>query len=254
MENKPPLFQNPLSDGGSFFWSGNKRNTTAILLFHGFTATTVEVRTMAKFLNTRGYTVAGPLLPGHGVSPDELNRVNFRDWIGAAEDAFQQLSGKYKHIFIMGESMGGLLSLWLSAIHPEIMGLMIFAPALNIPNLWQSQLIWPFVKYLYKKNIDLTSTWQGFNVVPLRAAAQLYQFQQIIKKQLIKIHQPLLIFQGKLDTTINPMSAVEVLEAASSKEKELIWLDQSSHCILLDDQMDIVTKLCLDFIQQYSAE
>jgi carboxylesterase len=251
MDNKPPVFQNQQAEGGSFFWEGKSEKTVGILLFHGFTATTVEVRPFAKFFHDKGYTVAGPLLPGHGVSPDELNQVSFKDWTACAERSYLELAQNFKRVIVIGESMGGLLTLWLGATHPEISGLLVFAPALRIPRLWQSNLAWPFINYMYKKNIDLNTPWQGFNVIPMRAASQLYYFQQRIKKTLPKITQPIYIFQGKLDTTIDPISAVDTLEAVSSVEKELIWLEDSTHCILLDKQMDIVEKISLEFVQKY---
>lgn len=248
--HKSPIFQNPDSDGGTFFWPGKPGQTTAILLLHGFTATTVEVRPMAKFLNDQGYTVAGPLLPGHGISPEELNHTKYTDWIASAVGAYQELKKNHERVIVMGESMGGLCALWLAAQHPEITGVIVFAPALKIPRLWQTRLIWPFVSYMQKNNIDLSSPWQGYNVVPLHAAAQLHKFQQKMKKLLTIIHQPLLVFQGKLDRTIDPISSVEVLESVSSEDKELVWLEESSHCILLDKQMNQVTKLSLEFIQE----
>ena len=252
-QNKPPVFQNPDSDGGTFFWPVESNQTSAILLFHGFTATTVEVRGLAKFFNGKGYSVMGPLLPGHGISPEELNHTNRQAWIDAAESAYQQLASKYKRVFVMGESMGGLLTLWLAAHHPEIAGICLFAPALRIPKLWQSRLAWPFMPFMYKKNIDLTSPWQGYNVVPMHAAAQLNLFQQKVKSLLPKVNQPAIIFQGKLDATIDPISSVMALEGIASTEKEMVWLEESSHCILLDKQMPIVEQLCLDFVTAKGA-
>lgn len=248
--HKSPIFQNPESDGGSFLWPGKPGQTTAILLLHGFTATTVEVRPMAKFLNEQGYTVAGSLLPGHGVSPEELNHVHYQDWVLAAKNAYLQLKKDHEKIFVIGESMGGLCTLWLASEHPEITGVMVFAPALRIKRLWESRLLWPFVQYMHKKNVDLSSPWQGFNVVPLRAAAQLHKFQQVIKKRLHEINLPIMVFQGKHDKTIDPLSSPEVLENISSEDKELVWLEESAHCILLDKQMDLVKRLCNEFIQR----
>ena len=144
--------------------------------------------------------------------------------------------------------MGGLCTLWLAAQHSEIKGILLFAPALNIHNLWQTRVLWPYVQYKHKKNIDLTSPWQGFNVVPLRAAAELHQFQKLIKRRLSEIQQPIIVFQGKLDKTIDPLSSVEIIEWVSSEEKELVWLEDSSHCILLDKQMELVKRLSLEFI------
>lgn len=252
MKSKPPIFQNPLSDGGSFFMNGKIESDTAILLLHGFTATTVEVRTIAECLNGLGYTVSGPLLPGHGVSPDELNKASYQTWIAAAEGAYQELRANYKNVFVLGESMGGLLALWLGASHPEISGLLIFAPALKIPGLWQSIFTWPFKNHIFKKNIDLNSPWQGFNVIPLRAAYELYELQRKIKSKLHVVRQPMIVFQGKLDSTIDPISAIEVMEKVNSIDKELIWLSDSSHCILLDKQMETVKQIVQVFIKKQS--
>jgi carboxylesterase len=249
--NKSPLFQNPDSDGGTFFWPGRSEQTTAVLLLHGFTATTVEVRPMAKFLSDQGYSVAGPLLPGHGVSPEELNHTRFTDWIAAAENMYLDLSKSYKRVYVLGESMGGLCSLWLASQHPEIAGVLVYAPALNIHKLWETRFIWPFAGYKKKSNIDLSSPWQGFNVIPLKAASELHKFQQVVRKRLTEVMEPILIFQGKLDKTIDPISSAEVLEWVSSEDKELVWLEESGHCILLDKQMEFVKKLSLEFIKKH---
>ncbi len=248
----PPVFQNPQADGGSFYWKGSDKNSVAVLLFHGFTATTVEVRPMAKYLHKQGFSVAGPLLPGHGVSPEELNQTEYVDWMNSAENAYQELRAHYSRIFIIGESMGGLCALWLGSLHPEIDGLLLFAPAMKIPRLWQANLVWPFVKTMYKKNIDLNTTWQGFNVVPMRAASQLNKYQQRVKKNLSKVTSPALVFQGKLDGTIDPFSSVIALKGICSEDKELVWLEDSGHCILLDKQIDVVKELSLDFIHKHS--
>ena len=56
---------NPELEGGSFFWKGGG---TGVLLLHGLTATTAEVRPLAKCLLVEGYTVSGILLPGHGTT------------------------------------------------------------------------------------------------------------------------------------------------------------------------------------------
>ena len=61
---------NPELEGGSFFWKGGE---TGVLLLHGLTATTAEVRPLAKRLFNEGYTVSGILLPGHGSTPENLS-------------------------------------------------------------------------------------------------------------------------------------------------------------------------------------
>ena len=50
----------PKLDGSSFLLPGGP---TGILLLHGFTATTVEMRYLAEELHRRGYTVSAPCCP-----------------------------------------------------------------------------------------------------------------------------------------------------------------------------------------------
>ena len=80
--------QNPHLEGETFFWSGNE---IGVLLLHGLTATTAEVRLLAEKLHASGYTISAPLLPGHGTRPEELNGTTWHDWAWAAEKAYSTL-------------------------------------------------------------------------------------------------------------------------------------------------------------------
>ncbi len=247
--DKPHLFQHAELDGSSFEWLGN---STGILLLHGFTATTVEVRLMAKFLFDMGYTVKGPLLPGHGKAVEDMNHFSWQDLVNCAENAYQELKGKCEKIFVIGESMGGLLALSLCSDHAEIAGSMVFAPALIVHGLSRVEWLWPFKSYMWKKNIDETMQWQGFNVVPLHAAAQLSKLQRYVRGRLERVTNPTLLFQGKLDKSIDVMSSIQVLESIQSSEKELIWMEESTHCVLLDRQLPDAEEICLNFIKAHS--
>ncbi len=246
MSSKPPVYQHPELDGNTFTLHGSKYPNCALLFIHGFTATTVEVRLIADFFYMKGFTVSAPLLPGHGQSPQELNRKTWKDWVNTVEDSYNKLKNTYNSIYVFGESMGALLTLWLAANHPEIKKIFLFSPALVIDRLWTSKLMWPFTEYIYKKNTDDSMVWQGYNVVPLHAAASLYDFQRIIKKLLPSIPTDTSIFQGKLDSTINPNSSQLVFDGLSSRSKTLTWLEESRHCILLDKQIDLVQEQCFN--------
>jgi carboxylesterase len=248
LKTKPNIFQHAELDGSPFHWKGND---TGILLTHGFTATSVEVRQMAEFLHAQGFTVAGPLLPGHGKTIDDMNSVSWHDWVNEVENFYLQIAKECERVFVIGESMGALLSIEVSVRHPEIAGAMLFSPALIVPKLWITGWIWPFRSFMYKKNVDESMPWQGFNVVPLHAANQLLKLQRYVKGILHNMAIPTLVFQGKLDRSINPLSSIEILEGISAEDKELIWLKESTHCILLDVQLPEVEEICLKFIQDH---
>jgi alpha-beta hydrolase superfamily lysophospholipase len=123
------MIHNPHLEGEPFFWEAGP---LGVLLIHGFTATTAEVRPLAKILHQNGYTVSGPLLPGHYTRPEDLNRVKWQDWVAEVETALHQLQAKCPTVFVGGESTGGLLALYLAARHPEVAGILAYAPALKL--------------------------------------------------------------------------------------------------------------------------
>ena len=119
------MIYNPQLEGDPFLWEGGP---TGVLLIHGYTATTAEVRPLARILHQQGYTVAGPLLPGHHTRPADANRYRWRDWVRAVEESYQQLTAHCQRVIIGGESMGALLALYLASEHPEAAAILAFAP------------------------------------------------------------------------------------------------------------------------------
>ncbi len=239
------MFQNAHLEGRPFYW---KKNKIGILLFHGLTASTAEVRPLAKFLSSKGYSVSCPLLPGHLTSPRDLNNRSWLEWAQAGEDAYQQLKKDCDHIFLAGASMGGLVALDLARSHPNALALLLYAPAIRIPRMWLIALIYPFIPYLKKKTSSRPMEWQGYTVRSTHAVNQLRIFQEYIRKNLTKIHQPTLILQGELDQTVDPQGAQQLFNALASERKELFWLTDSTHCVILDRQFDLVCQKTEKFI------
>ena len=166
-----PFLHNPHLDGSPFRLDSQGEN--AVLLFHGFTATCSEVRGLGRILNNAGFATAAPLLPGHGTEPKDLNKVRWQDWTAAAESAYADLCSRYTRVFVGGKSNGALLALFLASEHPEIAGVLAFAPALKLPltraQTVQIGLMAPFVASVEKGDLEGDKTWQGYKVNPLKA-------------------------------------------------------------------------------------
>lgn len=246
------IIQNPEMDGTSFMLEGS--NGACVILIHGFTATTVEVRPIAEFLNSNGYTVAAPLLPGHGTTPEDLNNQTWEDWIDAVSDVYRQCKVSHEKIFLGGESMGGVITCYLAALMKDIQGIMLYAPALMVDKLGYSKYIRFFKKVIPKKNINEQPEkdvfpWQGYKVHPTRAAYQMYLLQQKTRKNLKLIHQPAIIFQGKFDRTISLEGPRLIYNNISSTQKELVLLENSDHCVLLDKDFKFMARKTFEFLK-----
>jgi carboxylesterase len=246
--------RNPHLEGSTFYW---KAGPVGILLCHGFTATTAEVRIIAQALKARGYTIAAPLLPGHGTTPSDCNRYTWKDWYGSVEQMYQQLSASCQKVIVGGESTGALLTLYLAINHPEIAGILCYAPALRLNNGFMINLLLPllspFIVSVSKPPSTDDNPWQGYAVQPLKGALQLKRLQKFLTPLLSRIHQPILILQGKLDPTVHPQSPQIIYRQVSSTIKELHWLENSTHCVILDKERDLAMSLTLDFIQRILA-
>lgn len=240
------FIRNPQLPGEEFYWQDSE---TGFLLIHGFTATTAEVRLMAELLHAEGYTVSAPLLPGHGTHPDDMNNASWEMWVQAAKQSYEKLLRNCQQVYVLGESMGALLALQVAAQHPEIPAVFLFAPAIKVKWLWVSRLLSPFVKYLKKGGEDDGLPWKGYTVDPVKAAVELLKLQKNTRKNLEKIHQPLLVFTGEYDTSIAPDSAKIILEGVSSKRKQHIHLANSPHCILLDKEVGLAFQEVIAFIK-----
>lgn len=248
--------QNPHLDGSSFFWEGGP---TGILLIHGYTATTAEVRLLAQALHEKGYTVAAPLLPGHGATPEKMNRCRWQDWADACEQTYRTLAECCGHVFLGGESMGGMLALYLAASHPDVAGLLLYATALKVSSSWQpylAPLIARFRPILPKGHAPPSAAegrWQGYTVHPTRATVQLFALQRVVMPLLPKITQPLLIVQGRLDGVVHAGVPDLIASRVRSTIKEIHWLERSTHCVLLDQEWEQAAAWALDFVNQCLA-
>ena len=73
-----------LAGAEPFFLKGND---IGVLLCHGFTGTTQSMRYLGEQLHGAGYTVIGPRLKGHGISPQAMAKTTAGDWIDSVDEA-----------------------------------------------------------------------------------------------------------------------------------------------------------------------
>jgi carboxylesterase len=246
------MLHNAHLEGGPFVLDGNR---LGILLIHGFSATTAEVRLLADRLHAENYTVSAPLLPGHYTTPEDLNATKWIDWLDTVDFAYQMLAQKCPIVFVGGESTGAVLSLWLASKYPDIAGIMAYAPAIKLQLSAIDQLKLKIASWFHdeipKDLFNVNERWQGYTVNPLKAVIQLLKLQRATLKQMPQIHQPIMVVQGRLDSTIHPQSGEIILSkvASPAESKQLYWMEESAHCVLLDNQLDTISGLTLQFIK-----
>jgi len=239
--------KNAQLDGDSFLLEGSN---ISVVLFHGLTATTAEVRLLGEYLHGQGYTVSAPLLPGHGTHPNALNRTKWQEWYEKAEEAFLEMRQRSARVFIGGESMGALLALLIASRYEQVSGIVLAAPALKIRKLKAAFVLQYFIAHLDKHQAEDNLPWKGYNVYPVKSLVQLGILQNVVKEELPAVNQPLRVFIGGKDKSVPPESGKIIVERVSSQDKKLICMEESPHVMLLAQERESIFAQTGAFIRE----
>src|ERR1700760_2812451 len=86
----------------------------ACLILHGFTGTPAEVRPIGEALARAGIRSVGPLLPGHGTTPEDLFTTTHGEMVAAGREALLGLRGARK-VYLCGLSAGAGIAVHLAS-------------------------------------------------------------------------------------------------------------------------------------------
>lgn len=112
-----------------FFFEEGKR---AVLLLHGFTGNSSDVRQLGRFLQKKGYTSYAPQYEGHAAPPEEILKSSPFVWFKDALDGYDFLVDKgYDEIVVAGLSLGGCYALKLS-LNRDVKGIVTMCSPMYI--------------------------------------------------------------------------------------------------------------------------
>ena len=103
-----------------------------ILLLHSFSSTPKEFENLIIYLNDQGFYTSAPLLPGHGTIPKDLDGINYKEWVFAAENAFKDLNSYCQGVYVVGQIFDAVLALNLASYQPGILGLITLSGFLRL--------------------------------------------------------------------------------------------------------------------------
>ena len=76
------------------------------------------MREIGALLHKEGFSVRAPLLPGHGIGPEGLEKATWRDWVASARLEYTILRESCPRVAVAGVSMGGALAAILAEEYP----------------------------------------------------------------------------------------------------------------------------------------
>src|SRR4030067_552205 len=241
-----------------FFFPGNR---TGCLLVHGFTGAPKEMRWMGEYLWNQGYTILGVRLAGHATHPEDMLRMRWKDWIASLEDGYCLLKDSVDQVFVIGLSMGGILSLQFSAQH-TVSGVVAMSTPYALPD--DPRL--PFIRIMSLLKPWMAqgpSDWHNpeaaqdhvcYPYFPTRAVMQLRDLLREMRAALPKVSVPVLLIHSRQDAGVLPHNADKIFAALGTQEKQLIWVENSGHVIPREPDRHIAFKAINDFITHVTGK
>jgi carboxylesterase len=232
-----------------------------IILVHGFTGSPASMRPWGEFLNSKGYTVRVPLLPGHGTKVEDLNRVKWQEWPAKVIFEIEQASQTCDRIILIGLSMGGGTILNVAASlanekinHKNIVAMILVNPMIHVRGV-PAELAYFLSRFQrLRKSVgdDIkrpgVTEW-GYDALPTRGVHQLLKMLRITRRDLHTIKIPIQLFHSVSDHTL-PVSNTEIVfKEIGSLEKNRIELMNSYHVATMDYDQELIFHNALTFIE-----
>ncbi len=211
-----------------------------MLVLHGLTATVASVRPLADALADAGFSVEAPLLPGHGTSPEDLERTTFGDWLAAADASFESLSARTDETVVAGHSLGGTLALALALTHAAVAGLVLVNPFVEPPAPSALEML----RAAERSGRRLLPAIAGdvakpgvvepaYDAVPVSSLLSLFEAAGDLAPRLGEVTCPVLLMTSRVDHVV-PTSHGDFLAGALSGPVERVVLERSRHVATLD--------------------
>ena len=253
-----------ISTAEPFFFPGSGKNAKiGCLVTHGFTGAPKEMRWLGEYLNKQGYTVCGIRLNGHATRPEDMIRSRWQDWLLSVEDGYNLLRSCTDQVFLLGLSMGGVLSL-TAASRLKVRGVVAMSTPYKLPDhplLRFARPVSRFIPYISKGKGDRGSTWfdqeawkqhVAYPQNPIRAVAELSDLLGVMRESLPQVKVPALLVHSRNDDYVIRDSMERIHAALGSTDKHMLWVEGSGHVMTEDASRATVFKAAADFIQRVS--
>jgi len=246
-----------------FFLPG-KPGQPGCLLIHGFTGAPKEMRWMGEYLSQQGYPSLGIRLAGHATRPEDMIRSRYTDWIASVEDGYHLLRGLTERIYLIGLSMGGVLSLLMST-QLDVAGVVAMSALYRIPYGypdWMIKLLSKFVHYQPKSKEEPGATWfdkdayaqhVSYPQNPVRSGAELKLLTAEMRTVLPQVDVPVLLIHSKNDTYILPENMEHIYAELGSSDKTKLYITESGHVVTRDAAREQVFEAASAFIRRVEA-
>ncbi|MBM4760799.1 carboxylesterase [Bacillus sp. B15-48] len=236
-----------------------KAGKRAVLMLHGFTGNSADVRMMGRFLQVKGYTCHAPIYKGHGVPPEELVHTGPDDWWEDVTNAYQFLKNEgHEEIAVVGLSLGGVFALKLGYTVP-VKGIVPMCAPMYIKSeevMFNGVLEFAreYKKFEGKPNDQIEAEMSKFEKTPMKTLKSTQELIADVRNHIDMVYAPVFVAQGRHDDMINPDSANIIYNDVESAQKQLKWYEESGHILTFDKEKEQLHEDVYAFLESLNWE
>lgn len=211
----------------------------AILVIHGFVGTLYDNEYLTNYLNLdRSFDVFARTLPGHHTN-DNYQKVEYTEWIKFVDNWIEEIiSYGYKNIYVVGHSMGGILTGHLASKYKEVKKIVFLNAAFHYLNFKQNKID-------IINNKDYKDYLEVLTRVIRTTIPFFLEFTKLVKSEqdcLKNITCDTLILQSNKDQVVPIENGIKIYESINSKNKYLTYLDGERHQVFFGDLYNLDRK------------
>lgn len=234
-----------------FFFEAGKR---AVLLLHGFTGNSADVRMLGRFLEKKGYTSLAPHYKGHGVPPEELIHTGPDEWWEDVLAGYNHLKeAGFEEIAVAGLSLGGVFSLKVGYNMP-VKGIITMCAPMTMRTtelMFEGVLKYAsdYKKFEGKSDEEIEKEVEALQNQTMPSLADLRTLIHDVRDHVDHVYAPLFVVQATKDEVIDTSSATIIYNEAESGDKRIEWYKNSGHVITLGPEKEQLHEAIFEFLE-----
>lgn len=212
----------------------------AILIIHGYAGGTYDEEPLSAYLElNKKFDVFVFTLPGHDVK--DKRKATCEEWINASEKNLKFLiKHKYKKIYLIGHSMGGVIATHLAKKYKEVKKLVLVAPAFTSlaakeeGGVMSIILKLPDIIKAYSYNELVTRV----SKLPLRSEKEFFKLIDTYKDDIKDITIPTMFVHGTKDQLVPIKSSRKLYNELNVNKKVFVTVNDYYHDVFKGRKVD----------------